>query len=66
MIYSDGVYEIKKKNGEMMTIEDLFNFIQNNIDENGSEIDKLYNYLIDNTSSENLDDDFSYLRVEIK
>jgi phosphoserine phosphatase RsbU/P len=66
MIYSDGVYEIKMNNGNMMTIEDLFHFIQNNIDEKGSEIDKLYNYLLDTSSTNNLDDDFSFLRVEIK
>jgi len=66
IIYSDGVYEIKKKDGNMMTIEDLFNFLQYNIDKDGTEINKLYNYLLDNTLSKNLDDDFSFLRVEIK
>ena len=64
-IFSDGVYEIEKPNGEMLQIEELERFLSDNIRANGSELDAYYKYLTKLSTKEKLDDDFSILRVKL-
>lgn len=65
-IFSDGVYEIAKKDGEMWTIEEMELFLQQNCKEDASEILDLFNYVKELGGKEILDDDFSMLKISFK
>lgn len=65
-IFSDGVYEIAKKDGEMWTLEEMESFLQENCKEDSSEILELFNYVKNLGGKEILDDDFSMLKISFK
>lgn len=64
-IYSDGAYEIQKKDGNLMTYDELETFLVNNQNQNETELDLLYNHLTLLTGS-HLPDDFSILKISVK
>jgi sigma-B regulation protein RsbU (phosphoserine phosphatase) len=63
-MYSDGAYEVRKPDGKMMCIEDLSDYLQESGKVDGSELKKLYNYLVKLTGDK-LEDDFLMLKVHI-
>jgi len=65
-IYSDGAYEIKKIDGGMMTIDDMINYIKANEDSEGSELQGLFEHIINLQRNEILEDDFTLLKVVIE
>lgn len=64
-IYSDGAYEIPKNDGNLMTYDELENFLLKNQNQNETELDLLYDYLKLHTGN-NLPDDFSILKITVK
>jgi len=62
-IYSDGVYEIEKENGEMWSLNEFFDFMASHSNESASEIEELYDFVKVLSRSEILDDDFSMVKV---
>ena len=65
-VFSDGVYEIELSDGSMWTMNNLFEFLTDNINNEGSVIDLLYRHVIELGSKEILDDDFSMLRIDFR
>ncbi len=63
-VYSDGVYELEKPNGEMWTLNEFRDFIVENKKPGGKEMDELYLFAQKMTGTEILDDDFSIMRVD--
>jgi sigma-B regulation protein RsbU (phosphoserine phosphatase) len=64
-IFSDGVYEIQKDNGEMGSLEELEDFIVNYSEDREQEIETLYSNVYKMHNNQTLDDDFSMLRIDI-
>ncbi|MFC2130033.1 tetratricopeptide repeat protein [Bacteroidota bacterium] len=65
-IYSDGVYEIRKKDGEFWNSKEMYSFLsKENASEKGSDLESLYNYVREISGKNVLDDDFSILRLTI-
>lgn len=62
-IFSDGVYEITLEDESMWTLEGLSEFIVNNMQSDGAEIDILHKHVQQLSGSDILDDDFSMLRI---
>jgi len=62
-VYSDGVYEIKDKEGNFWTIDDLKNFLMSQAIESENEIIELYKFAVNYHENDTLDDDFSILKV---
>jgi PAS domain S-box-containing protein len=63
-IFSDGVYEIKKTDNSYWDYDDLKKFLRSNTDEiNDSELNLLFDYVKSMHGSQNLEDDFSLLKV---
>jgi PAS domain S-box-containing protein len=63
-MYSDGAYEVRKPDGKMMCIDELSDYLQESGKVDGSELKKLYNYLVKLTGDK-LEDDFLMLKVHI-
>jgi phosphoserine phosphatase RsbU/P len=63
-IFSDGAFEIGKADGSMWSYGELKEFIKISPKDNTSEIDALYTSLQEMHGEEDLDDDFSMLRIE--
>jgi sigma-B regulation protein RsbU (phosphoserine phosphatase) len=64
--YTDGVYEVNKGDGEMMTIEDLEDFLKTHQTQNGAEMQNLYDMLEKHSPDGKLDDDFTIMKVNFK
>lgn len=62
-VFSDGVYEIWDKAGNLWSIEELNEFIGKQPADSGKELENLYNFVIDYHQSDTLDDDFSIIKV---
>lgn len=62
-LYSDGIYEVKKTDGEMWDFEDFSNTLVSLCSEDSSELDNLYETAITLSGMDILDDDFSILKV---
>ena len=62
-LYTDGAYEIQLPDGEMMDIEDLTRYLDENKSNRDDEIELLYGNLIKLNKSEKLSDDFTMLKV---
>ncbi len=62
-IYTDGAYEIEKKSGEMFEISEMIEFLKDNIDDESSELKKLYNFLIDKSADNCIDDDYTIIKI---
>ena len=64
-LYTDGAYEVKRRDGTMMCLEDLENMLSSHQNERGSEFDTLYEQLIQMNPEGKLEDDFTMLKVNI-
>lgn len=62
-IFSDGVYEIRMRDGSMWNLAGFRNFMQQPPVSSGSEIEALYQFVRNAAGGGALDDDFSLLRV---
>ena len=62
-IFSDGVYEVKKPDGQMWSIEEFKDFLVRTAAAQGSEMDALYTHLQNLQGGSVLDDDFSMLKI---
>jgi sigma-B regulation protein RsbU (phosphoserine phosphatase) len=62
-IFSDGVYEIHKPDGNFWTFAELKEYLCKNNKSHESEIDSLYQHLLKLSDKTNLDDDFTMLKV---
>ncbi len=62
-VYSDGCYEIRKRNEEMWQIQEFFDFIKQNSNQANTEIDDLYKFVKELQGTEILDDDFSMMKI---
>jgi len=62
-LYTDGAYEHRLPDGQMMGLEQLEKFLLENKTEQGAEITKLYNFLSDINTIDSLDDDFTMLKM---
>ncbi len=65
-LYTDGAYEVKLSDGNVMSIEDLEDFLSTHQNEQGNEIDTLYEKLAKLNQEGKLEDDFTMLKVNIR
>lgn len=64
-IFSDGVYEVEKKDGSMWRLKEFSDFMDNIKTQGQSKLDCLYRYAIDLGKSEHLEDDFTIVEVAL-
>jgi sigma-B regulation protein RsbU (phosphoserine phosphatase) len=62
-VFSDGAYEVDRKEGGMWTLEELEAYLLPHLPDEEGEIDALYRFLQEMRGEKTLDDDFSMLRV---
>ena len=62
--YTDGAYEIRKKDGSMMSVDDLAEFLKNNNEPDHNEMYHLYQNLREEQNSK-LDDDLAILKIVV-
>jgi sigma-B regulation protein RsbU (phosphoserine phosphatase) len=62
-LFSDGAYEVDRKDGAMWTLEELGEYLTPHPLDGSAEIDSLYGFLQELHGQEILDDDFSILKV---
>ncbi len=62
-IYTDGAYEAELPDGKMLDVEDLVNFLLKNRDPSAKEIELLYNSLVELREGQNLEDDFTIMKI---
>lgn len=65
-VFSDGVYEIEKKDGTFWTLNEAKQFILSNNTLDGEILNKLYEYVKTISEKEILDDDFSIMKIRLK
>ncbi|MFA5818070.1 MAG: SpoIIE family protein phosphatase [Bacteroidales bacterium] len=65
-LYTDGVFEIKLPNGMWLEIEDLENFLSENLKKHTDELDVLYNHIVDLNAGNTLDDDFTIIKIHLR
>jgi sigma-B regulation protein RsbU (phosphoserine phosphatase) len=65
-VYSDGVYEVDRPDGTMWSIEELQDYLKHPSAKPDSEIEALYNTLLQMHAQDGLDDDFSLVRVDFR
>jgi sigma-B regulation protein RsbU (phosphoserine phosphatase) len=63
-IFSDGAYEISRPDGSMWSLQGLKEYILARGGEDSSEIETLYRSLQEMQGSDDLEDDFSMLKIE--
>lgn len=63
--YSDGAYEIQIDENNMLTYNDMAEFLKKNRNQDGLELERLYSYLLQVQNQESLNDDFSILKISI-
>ncbi|MDY0041803.1 MAG: PP2C family protein-serine/threonine phosphatase, partial [Desulforhabdus sp.] len=64
-IYSDGVYEVCKPDGAMWSYEEFKEYLVN-LEDDESEIDRLYDHVREMNRGQTLEDDFSMLKVRFR
>lgn len=62
-MYTDGAYEVHPKDGKMMSIEDLADYLSRHQHNSSKEFDSLYKSLVDLNDSSDLDDDFTIMKI---
>jgi len=62
-IYTDGAYEAELPDGTMLDVDDLVNFLMKNRDPSAKEIELLYNSLVELQEGQNLEDDFTIMKI---
>jgi len=65
-VFSDGVYEIEKKDGTFWTLNEAKQYILFNNTPNGDILYKLHEYVKSISEKEILDDDFSIIKIKLK
>ena len=63
-LYTDGAYEAELPDGKMMKVDDLVNFLLKHRNSSAEEIELLYNSLVDMNEGNNLEDDFTIMKIE--
>jgi phosphoserine phosphatase RsbU/P len=64
-LFSDGAYEITRPDGTMLEFEDLEEFLARPVPEGASELEELLRFARDVHGSQELDDDFSIIKMTI-
>ncbi len=64
-VFSDGVYEITCKDGNMWTFKDFLLFMAGPVEPGRSQIDRLFHHVLEIAGQASLDDDFSILEVSL-
>jgi sigma-B regulation protein RsbU (phosphoserine phosphatase) len=64
-LFSDGAYEIMRPDGTMLEFEDFEEVLTRPVPQGASELDKLLHFVRDFRGSEELDDDFSIIKMTI-
>ncbi len=64
-LFSDGAYEVDRRDGAMWTLEELGEYLLPHPLEDAGEIEALYPFLQKMRGQETLDDDFSILKVSL-
>jgi serine phosphatase RsbU (regulator of sigma subunit) len=64
-LFSDGAYEIMRPDGTMLEIEDLEEVLTRAVPQGASELDELLRFVRDAHGSEELEDDFSIIKMTI-
>lgn len=62
-IYTDGAYEAELPDGKMLDVDYLVNFLLKNRDPSAKEIELLYNSLVELREGQNLEDDFTIMKI---
>ncbi len=62
-VFSDGAYEVERDDGSFWTLDELYNFLDQHRDGNATEIDQLYQHVINLSKENKVQDDFSMLKV---
>ncbi len=65
-VFSDGAYEIKQTNGEMLPINEFYKMLEASSHHSKDAIENLYQKVVSIKGEEKLDDDFSMLKIRIK
>ncbi len=65
-VFSDGAYEIEKKDGTFWTLNEAKQYILSNNTSNGEILNKLYEYVKTISDKVILDDDFSKMKIKLK
>jgi sigma-B regulation protein RsbU (phosphoserine phosphatase) len=64
-VFSDGVYEITRKDGSMWTFREFFLFLTQCSELGGSDLDHLFHHVLEITGRDVLDDDFTIVEVSL-
>jgi len=64
-IYTDGAYEAELPDGKMMKVDNLVKFLLKHRDPSGEGIELLYNTLVDLNQGQNLEDDFTIMKINL-
>jgi serine phosphatase RsbU (regulator of sigma subunit) len=64
-LFSDGAYEIARPDGTMLKFKAFEEVLTRAVPEGGSELEELLHFVRDVHGSENLDDDFSIIKITI-
>jgi len=62
-IYTDGAYEAELPDGKMLDVDDLVNFLSKHRDSSAHEIEELYDSLMEFCRGQNLEDDFTIMKI---
>jgi len=63
-MYTDGAYEAELPDGNLLKVDDLVNFLLKHRNSSADEIELLYNSLVDMNERQNLEDDFTFMKIE--
>jgi sigma-B regulation protein RsbU (phosphoserine phosphatase) len=63
-LYTDGAYEAELPDGKMLKVDDLVDFLLKHRNSSADEIDLLYNSLVDMNERQNLEDDFTFMKID--
>ncbi len=64
-VYSDGAYEIEKRDGTYMSYREMADFLSGHCNPENTEIKELYEYLLSQTDEDVLDDDFTLIKLSV-
>lgn len=63
-MYTDGAYEAELPGGKMLKVDDLVDFLLKHRNSSAHEIELLYNSLVKLNEGQNLEDDFTFMKIE--
>ncbi len=62
-VFSDAAFEMKMPDGSIWNIGRLAEFLSANYSQNTGDINMLYDFLVESNNNENIDDDFSIIKL---